>query len=133
MENRRHLGDDLEADEDGEHKDGELVEQVLAHLLAASTSSLARGLMISPACVTQAPFTISSLKSRFRAPPLTSSSSRVDTFLLYSWLAWTGMVLGKLRVPSIVTPPTSMISPGLVSSQLPPVSAARSTITAPAC
>ena len=31
----------------------------------------------------------------------------------------------------IVTPPPTTISPGFVSSQLPPVSAARSTITEP--
>src|SRR5438105_14345235 len=120
MENRRHLGDDLEADEDGEHEYRELVEEVLAHRLAASTSSLARGFTIAPSCVTHAPLTISSLKSSFRAPSLTSSSSRVDTFLLYSWLAWTGMVLGRLRVPSIVTSPTWIISPARVSSTLPP-------------
>src|SRR3989442_15551510 len=133
MKNRRHLGDDLEADEDGEDKDGELVEQAaVVHRLAASASSLARGFTIAPSCVTQAPLTISSLKSSFNAPSLTSSSNSVETFLLYSWLAWTGMVLGRLRVPSIVTPPTWMILPASVSSQFPPVSAARSTMTEPA-
>ena len=34
-------------------------------------------------------------------------------------------------MPTIVTPPLSVTSPGRVSSQLPPVSAARSTITEP--
>ena len=39
---------------------------------------------------------------------------------------------GRFVVPSIVTPPCSTTSPGTVSSQFPPVSAARSTITEPA-
>ena len=42
------------------------------------------------------------------------------------------MRLGRLRRPSIVTPlGVWWISPGLVASQLPPASAARSTITEP--
>ena len=41
------------------------------------------------------------------------------------------IVLGRLSSPTTVTPPTSTTSPGRVSSQLPPVSAARSTITEP--
>ena len=41
------------------------------------------------------------------------------------------IVLGRFSSPMTVTPPESTISPGFVSSQLPPVSAARSTITDP--
>ena len=49
----------------------------------------------------------------------------------YIWLAWYGMVDGRFVVPSMRTPSTSVITPGSVSSVLPPVSAARSTITEP--
>ena len=48
-----------------------------------------------------------------------------------SWLACVGIVDGRFVVPTIVTPPSTISSPGRVSSQLPPVSAARSTITDP--
>ena len=40
-------------------------------------------------------------------------------------------MLARLSGPETVTPPWSTVSPGRVSSQLPPVSAARSTITLP--
>ena len=49
----------------------------------------------------------------------------------YSWLAWYGIVDGRFVRPTIVTSRSSVISPGVVSSQLPPVSAATSTITEP--
>ena len=42
------------------------------------------------------------------------------------------IVDGRFVVPTIVTPLSTISSPGRVSSQLPPVSAARSTITEPA-
>ena len=53
------------------------------------------------------------------------------TFLAYIWLAWYGTVDGRLVGPRIVTPCATTISSALVSSQLPPRSAARSTITEP--
>ena len=40
-------------------------------------------------------------------------------------------MLARSSGPATVTPPVSMVSPGTVASQLPPVSAARSTITLP--
>ncbi len=40
-------------------------------------------------------------------------------------------MLARSSGPATVTPPTSRVSPGRVASQLPPVSAARSTITLP--
>jgi len=42
---------------------------------------------MAPSYVTQAPLTISSLKSSLSAPSLTSNRRSVETFLLYSWLA----------------------------------------------
>ncbi len=53
------------------------------------------------------------------------------TLFAYSRLAWKGIWLARLSVPSIVTPSRTTTSPGSVSSQLPPVSAAMSTITEP--
>src|SRR5207237_3111188 len=64
-------------------------------------------------------------------PVLDQQQEKVCDVRLYSWLACTGTVLGILRVPSITTPPTSRTSPGFRPSVLPPVSAARSTITEP--
>ena len=49
----------------------------------------------------------------------------------YIWLAWSGIVEGRLSVPTMATPSRMTTRPGSVSSQLPPVSAARSTITEP--
>src|SRR5207247_773860 len=47
------------------------------------------------------------------------------------WLAFVASCDGRCVVPTIVTPLSTISSPGRVSSQLPPVSAARSTITEP--
>src|SRR5467141_3783520 len=109
VENRRHFRDDLEADEDRQ-----LVEQLVGH--AAPTICLARSLTISPPCVTHAPLVISSWKSSAIAPLLTRCRRRFATFLANSWLVVSGIVDGTLRVPMIVTPPTSTSLPAWVSS-----------------
>src|SRR3989441_5946546 len=129
VQDGRHLRDDLEADEDREHEERQLVEQLVGH--AAPTICLARSLTISPPCVTHAPLVISSWKSSAIAALLTRCRRRFATFLANSWLVVSGIVDGTLRVPMIVTPPTSTSLPAWVSSTLPPVSAARSTITEP--
>ena len=49
----------------------------------------------------------------------------------YIWLACSGIALGRLGSPTMVTPSSVTVSPGRVSSQFPPASAARSTITEP--
>ena len=46
-------------------------------------------------------------------------------------LAWKAPLLASPSGPAMVTPDSTMVSPGRVSSQLPPVSAAMSTITLP--
>src|SRR5216683_1792419 len=131
VEHRRHLGDDLDADKDRQHEERELVEQLAGHLAAAETICFARSLTISPPWVTQLPLVISSSKSSTIDPSLTRCSSRLATLRAYSWLACRGIVDGTLRVPMMVTPPTSTSSPAFVSSTLPPVSAARSMMTDP--
>src|ERR1700674_362867 len=130
VENRRHLRDDLDPDEDRQHEEGQLVDQLVAHF-AGSRSCLARSLTISPPCVTQLPLVISSSKSRVMAPSLTRWRSRFATLRANSWLVASGIVEGTLRVPMMVTPATSTSLPAWVSSTLPPVSAARSTMTEP--
>ena len=52
-------------------------------------------------------------------------------FLAYIWLAWYGAALGRLVGPKTLTLSTSTTSSALVTSQLPPVAAARSMITEP--
>ena len=76
-------------------------------------------------------FVISSSGSSTTAPSFTRCFTSVSTFLLNIWLAWPGTVLGMFTGPMIVTPFACTSSPARVSSQLPPLSAARSTITAP--
>src|SRR5689334_1112424 len=140
VQHRRHFRDHLETDEDGQHEDRDLADQ--AHTESPATarsacgpgapiSSLTRSLTIRPSWVTQQPATISSSKSSVTRPSSDMWSSRFARLLAYSRLAWKGSWLGRLSVPSIRTPPRSTTAPGSVSAQLPPVSAARSTITDP--
>ena len=49
----------------------------------------------------------------------------------YIWLACCGASPGRSSGPRIFTPSTTTVWPGLVNSQLPPRSAARSTMTEP--
>ena len=49
----------------------------------------------------------------------------------YISLACCAPIDARSNGPAMVTPPTTTVAPGRVSSQLPPVSAARSTITLP--
>src|SRR6185437_11598088 len=85
----------------------------------------------SPACVRQLFATSSSSKSGFSSPSCTSNSTKLNTLRAYISEACSGAPAGRLSGPRITTPPCSTRSPGRVSSQLPPLSAARSTISAP--
>ena len=49
----------------------------------------------------------------------------------YIWLAWTGIVDARRIGPMIVTSCCTASRPGSVSAQLPPMSAARSTMIEP--
>ena len=93
--------------------------------------SAAPSCTISPSRVMQAPLMISSSKSSSSSPSLTISSSSDWTLRAYSDEAWSGIVDARLAGPTIVTSSLTTVWPGSVSSQLPPVSAARSTITEP--
>src|SRR2546425_7969355 len=72
---------------------------------------------------------ISSSKSRTSLPSLVTCNRKLETFFAYIWLACTGTVLGRLTGPRIRTPCRRTSVPASASSQFPPVSTARSTIT----
>jgi hypothetical protein len=91
---------------------------------AASTAAFAPAFTISPSRTVQAPATISSSKSSF-------SSSSAWTLRANSCEACSGMVAGRFSGDMIFTSWRITTSPGSVSSQLPPASPARSTITDP--
>ena len=67
------------------------------------------------------------------APSFARCCSSVSTLRLYIWLACIGMRAraGCARADDRARRPSITVSPSTVSSQLPPVSAARSTITEP--
>src|SRR5215472_2234646 len=135
VEDGGDLRDHLESDEHRKCEVRDQDDQMLGHGAAASwgasISCRARSLTISPPWVTQAPLVISSSKSTLIVASFVRCSSRLVTLREYSWLAWSATVLGTLVVPSTQTPSTSITRPGRVSSQLPPISDARSTITEP--
>src|SRR5205807_3875227 len=85
----------------------------------------------SPAWVTQVSRMISSSKSTTSVPSRVTCNRKLEMFLAYIWLACSGSVLGRLSGPKTTTPLRRTSFPGCVASQFPPVSAARSTITAP--
>src|SRR5437879_5888770 len=85
----------------------------------------------SPAWVTQVSRMISSSKSTTSVPSRVTCNRKLEMFLAYIWLACSGSVLGRLSGPRTTTPLRRTSFPGSVASQFPPVSAARSTITAP--
>ena len=71
-------------------------------------------------------------RNRARAlPSVINSSSSARDVLRYSSLACSGIVAGRFNGDAIVTPCLTTVWPGSVSSQLPPVSPARSTTTLP--
>ena len=77
------------------------------------------------------PITISSSQSGASAPSGPMSPSTFATLRAKRKLACVGMPDGGFAMPTTWTPPCSTTSPALVSSQLPPWSAAMSTTTAP--
>src|SRR5690606_19326033 len=113
-----HLGDDGETDEPGQHQDRDVGQQFGIH--QASTSR-----------VTQESASTWSPKSGASLPSTSISSSSAAMFLAYSSLACSGMVAGRFNGEAMVTSCLTTVCPGSVSSQLPPVSPARSTMTLP--
>src|SRR5206468_10014848 len=75
--------------------------------------------------------TISSSKLRSKRRFLTWDNTRLEILREYIWLAWAGTVVARSYGPMIVTPYRTTDFPTSVRSQLPPASAAMSTITEP--
>src|ERR1019366_7821225 len=86
---------------------------------------------ISPPRVTIVSRMISSCRLSCSLPSFTMYARNVVTLRAYIWLAWYGTLLARLMAPILVTPCSFTVSPVRVSSQLPPRSEARSTITEP--
>src|SRR5690606_19868681 len=147
----RHPPDDAHPDEGGEHEDEEQAPEVgigggvaggrrggglreegeQAHAPALASASRVRAWRTSPAWVMTAPCWMSSLKSSTKAFSLVNACPKAARVREQSRLAWCGMLAGTLSGARIVTPPSTTVSPGRDSSQLPPPSAPRSTMTAP--
>src|SRR5436309_4053929 len=85
----------------------------------------------SPAYVTHVSRMISSSKSTTSLPSRVTCNRKLEMFRAYIWLAWYGSVLGRLTGPRIRTPFRFTSVPATASSQFPPVSTARSTMTDP--
>src|SRR5205085_11331416 len=100
-----HLGDDDEADEAGEHEDGEVGdEHRRAPYAAAPAACLAPSCTISPPRVTHAPAITSSSKSSASAPSSSAiSSSSAWMLRAYICEACSAIWLGRLSGASIVT------------------------------
>ena len=121
VQHRRHLRDHLEAEEDREHEDRHLEDEQgrcdsCGHLLLRHAR--AGGDLVRPSRARARP-----RREVQRAAPA-RCASRAST-------RGTASTTGRFVRPTSVTPSRSTTSPGSVSSQLPPVSAARSTITEP--
>src|SRR5690242_10793335 len=123
MQERRHPGDHLVPDEPGEDEDVELDDGGGVHQVPRCRTW--------PSCVTHIGPAISSLRSGAKAPSFRKRRMKVLTFRLNICEACRGIVAGRFTGPRTFTPPTSTASPARVRAQFPPVSAARSTMTAP--
>src|SRR5207237_802858 len=140
VQQRRDAADHLKPDERRQHKNVQAGNQIQLHHFGASSfcaragsAYISRnlGFATSPPCVTNVSRMISSFIFSCSLPSFTSSSRNVATFFAYIWLAWYGTELARLIGPISVTPCSTTCSPGLVSSQFPPRSAAKSTSTEP--
>jgi len=81
--------------------------------------------------MTQLDFNITFSRSISALPSLRNVFIKLCTFLLNNWLAWLGTSAASSEFPIIVTPCFTTVFPSSVSSQLPPVEEAISTITEP--
>src|SRR5262249_39586393 len=133
VQQRRYPPDHFKTDESGQHEAVEAAHQVQRHELATSfaKNSFTRGFATSPPRVSRVSRMISSSRLSCSFPSLVRCSKNALRFREYIWLAWYGTVLARFTRPTMVTPYSTTISPDRVSSQLPPRSAARSTITEP--
>src|SRR5439155_643142 len=94
---RRGRGEALQPEDEGVGRDDEVI-----HAAFSATSFLVCSCTTSPSLVITVPLMTSSVMSRFSLPSLVIiRPSRLATFREYIWLAWYGMVDGRLVVPSM--------------------------------
>src|SRR3984893_1487773 len=111
-----HLGDHGEADKGGQHQDRQVADE--CHRASVNWSLVE---------VTQHAARISSERSGTISPSVSMCSSSAATLREYSSLACSGIVAGRFNGDAMVTPCRTTVSPGTVSSQLPPASPATAT------
>src|SRR5262249_61831206 len=100
----RDAGDDVIAEEPGQHEDVEADFEVAGHAVSVVASvALTASFTTSPACVMQAPRTTSSPRSIASAPSFTSSRGSSVTLRAYSWLAGTGVGGGRVGARRMVS------------------------------
>src|SRR5262249_22533428 len=114
VQERRHLGDHLVADEHREDEDVETGGEEtggcaherasLGSLRALAATSAARSCTIWPSWVTSMPRTISSPRSSFKALSLSKCPMSFSRFRPNIWLACVDICDGKLSAPMIFTP-----------------------------
>src|SRR5512142_1408902 len=139
LQRGRHLGDDLVADQDGQHEHVDVGHQGRGHRLPPSAGDPSRaataGWSTVPWWVTTTPAWISSARSILSAPSRTSSASSATMLCEYAVEAAVGTWAGRLPAPMIRTPsPVTTAWSATEPSTFPPrLLAARSTSTLPAC
>src|SRR5690606_18684635 len=107
----------------GEYEHGDRDEEGLHHC------SKSRGWTMAPSRQIIDSMTMSSSTSGRNPPSSPLTNARNDATLReYIRLASAGTRAMRSVAPMIVTPPWEIVSPATVSSQLPPVDAARSTM-----
>src|SRR5450755_3025414 len=131
MQDHRHARNDFVPRECGQHENIECNDAV-DHVLGPSNAVRVASCLICPSCVSTAPANTSSLQSIASSPLGKAGFRKLNRLREYISLAWYGKAAGKFTGPMILTPPCNTVSPALVSSQLPPCSAAISTMTDPA-
>src|SRR5208282_2153105 len=108
-----------------EHEDGEELEEAVGHVSLRTPVELCSR-TDWPSRNTQHPTTSSSCQSGATTPSRPSNARRFSALRAKSRLAWFGMPDGGLVTPTTMVPSTNTSSPATVSSQFPPLSAAKS-------
>src|SRR4051812_25924515 len=122
MERVRDARDDLEADERGDHEQGDFGDEI--HQASVVTAAAGAGSCL-PA--THAFAITSSDQSSARFPSeSTISSTKARMLRAYRFEADSGIEAGRLSGEAIVTPCSTTVSPAFVSAVLPPESPAMS-------
>src|SRR6266850_1908105 len=136
MQKRRDTRDDLVSKKCSQHENVERrYEFFRSHYYPFETvcpsAAATRWFTICPLWMTQVGPTTSSFMSIWSSPSLMRRRRKASTLFEYKWLACVGTVAARLSGARMVTSPALASCPGWLSAQLPPVEAARSTMTDP--